>query len=96
MSTPPKCTPPVDLLGIKIVYCENGQKKEKWVNLETVHAISWCVGVIKKKAKGTGNPHGPKLPSGAAPTGCSKEHDIASGGALMCWWDGSQWQCGEA
>lgn len=88
------CNHPANLLGILVVFCVDGERKEEWVDLKKVHSISWCDGEMKAKGKGNGNPSGPKLPKGSPPGTCKKK--LMSGpGAPMCWWDGTKWECGE-
>lgn len=93
---PKPCTPPANLMGIQIVYCVEGVQKNEWVDLKKVHAISWCVEEMTKKPKGNGNPNGPHLPKGKEPGSCPPPDPLTPGGAPMCWWDGTEWVCGEA
>lgn len=78
------------LIGIKLVYCDSGEKQEVWVNLNQVHALSWCDEQVGAKGKGAaGNQRLPTDPNGPGP--CPP---TAAAGSDLCWWNGSQWICG--
>ena len=80
------------LVGICIAYCENGEVKQQWININAVQAIAWGNGKVNERP---GNPShsSAKIPPGNAPTKCPP---TGVGGAPVCWWTGSAWVCGEA
>lgn len=83
-----------NLIGIQLVYCVNGEKREVWLDLKQVHALSWCDGDLKEKKGGAGNNKLPIDTSG--PGACPKAEDVsASTDVPICWWNGSEWVCGE-
>ena len=80
------------LAGVCIYYCESGQLKEAWVNINAVGAIAWGNGKINERPADPS--HGnEKIPTGPQPTKCPP---TAGGAAPVCWWTGSTWVCGEA
>lgn len=78
------------LIGVQIAYCDrDGREKLEWLNLQQVRALAWTEEEIKAKAKGkTGNS---KLPSGAKGK-CNPGTFVEES---VCWWNGSEWVCGE-
>ncbi|CAN5874096.1 hypothetical protein BH23GEM9_BH23GEM9_07620 [soil metagenome] len=49
-----------NIIGIRLVYCVDGEPKEMWVDLKKVHALAWCEEPVPAKP---GNPSGnAKLP----------------------------------
>jgi hypothetical protein len=89
---PKPCTPPANLLGIHVRYCVNGVQKDEWVDLTKVHAITWCDGEMEAKGKGLGG--SAKLPATREPGPCPAGPLVPTG-APMCWWNGTEWVCGE-
>lgn len=89
----PKCR--TKLVGIKLVYCVDGEYEEVWVDLNRVHALSWCDGYVAAKNGGGGNNKLPTDPNG--PKDCP-EPDMMGTTAEevpICWWNGTEWVCGE-
>lgn len=92
------CRTPASLLGVMIRFCEAGEVKDVWVDLGQVHAVSWCGRSLPPKQAHQGE--GKKMPTHHRPPDktCADVHDLGGppGSPGMCWWDGSDWVCGEA
>jgi len=89
-----------NLIGIQLVYCEAGVKREVWVDLGKVHALAWCHEEVKAKPGGEGGTG--KLPSANKPGRCPDDTLTMTATATaagtevpVCWWNGSVWVCGD-
>lgn len=81
-----------NVIGIKIVYCDStGEQNEVWVDLNRVRALAWCEEQVGSKPAGKGgNGKLPEDPNGPGP--CP---DIRDDEPKICWWNGTEWVCGE-
>jgi hypothetical protein len=80
------------VLGVRVVYCVNGEKKEVWVDMDRVKAIAWTEGKIG--ARGENPAHAYHLPTtNQEPGECPPLQMMAGQG--ICWWTGSSWVCGD-
>jgi len=80
----------MSVIGIQVHYCEDGQHKQMWLDLNDMQAISWTTGDVGEKPGGSGG--NAPIPEGTQPGPCPQ---AANGGDPFCWWNGSQWICGE-
>jgi hypothetical protein len=56
------------LVGIQLVYCEDGVQRSVWLDLSKVQALSWSQNAVKAKPKGQkGNAKLPTDPAGPGP-----------------------------
>jgi hypothetical protein len=83
----------MSVIGIHIHYCEDGQHKQMWLDVDVMQAISWTAGDVDSKPPGPGGPN--PIPIGEPPKpGPDPCKDMANGGEPFCWWNGSDWVCG--
>lgn len=84
-----------NIKGIMILTCdEDGKPVENWLNLNKVQAISWCDGKVGERPKDPPPMPNPPKPWGSEPRNpCGPSMPPMTNGALLCWWDGSQWVC---
>lgn len=82
-----------DIRGIMVMYCdEDGKPQQTWLDLSQMQAISWTSNPIG--AKPQSNPQAKAPPHTTKPVEkCDK--DLTGSPGSFCWWDGSQWVCGE-
>jgi hypothetical protein len=81
------------VLGVRIVYCVDGEKKEAWVDMDKVKALAWTEGKIGSRGENPG--HGYHLPTtNQEPGDCPPMQTMAAGQGI-CWWTGSAWVCGD-
>lgn len=85
------------LLGVQILYCDGSGKKPKsvWVDLDAVGGIAWSTDATSTPPlQDAGTKKLPKYPKG--PDDCPKATGEMGGGTSMCWWNGTDWECGDA
>lgn len=80
------------LIGVQLVYCDNGQETRVWVDIKKIGAISWTNEEVKAKGKDQGGKD--RIPTTKGPDSCTEAHADAE--ENVCWWNGTQWVCGTA
>jgi hypothetical protein len=85
----------VSVVGVCVVYCQDGMLSKVWLDLDKVSAIAWTEGKIDSRGANPG--HGTdKIPESnkGEPNTCPPAA-IAAEETGLCWWNGSKWVCGD-
>lgn len=93
--------PPASLEGVQVVYRDDDGKLHcEWLNLKKINGITWCPdGPPKRPNKPPKKPM-PTVPNGPDLSDCraterKKSDDDSDSDAPICWWTGTEWECGQ-
>lgn len=92
---PPPCIPPEKLKGVRVAYEDaQGVLHCEWLNLNAIRGITWCPDAPPPRPAQPPKRPLPTVPNGPDCQRMGAEDDAPPPEAPLCWWTGTEWECG--